>query len=58
QETLDRIDKNIRVEDITEGCRLASSAGIDVQLTVMVGYPWETREDALRTLNLARELMS
>lgn len=58
QGTLDRIYKNIRVEDITEGCRLASSAGIDVQLTVMVGYPWETREDALRTLNLARELMS
>ena len=58
QETLNRIGKNIKVKDITEGCRLASEAGIDVQLTVMVGYPWERREDALRTLNLAKELMA
>lgn len=58
QETLDRIKKNIKVKDITEGCKLTSKAGIDVQLTVMVGYPWETKEDAMRTLNLARELMA
>ncbi len=57
QATLDRIKKNIKVEDITEGCRLASEAGLDIQLTVMVGYPWETKEDATRTLNLARSLM-
>lgn len=58
QNTLDRIKKNIRVEDTIEGCRLATEAGIDVQLTIMVGYPWETREDALRTLYLAKELMA
>jgi radical SAM superfamily enzyme YgiQ (UPF0313 family) len=57
QATLDRIKKNIKVEDITEGCRLASEAGLDIQLTVMVGYPWETKDDAIRTLNLARSLM-
>ncbi len=58
QKTLDRINKHCTVEDIVEGCRLASEAGIDVQLTIMVGYPWETREDAERTLTLARELMA
>ncbi len=58
QATLDRIKKNIKVEDIIEGCRLATEAGLDIQLTVMVGYPWETRDDAVRTLNLARELMA
>jgi radical SAM superfamily enzyme YgiQ (UPF0313 family) len=58
QATLDRINKNIRVEQITEGCRLASRAGLDIQLTVMVGYPWETRDDAERTLDLARDLMA
>ena len=57
QATLDRIKKNIRVEDIVTGCRLASKAGLDIQLTVMVGYPWETREDAKRTLDLAKNLM-
>ena len=58
QATLDRINKNIRVCDITEGCRLASEAGLDIQLTVMVGYPWETRIDAQRTLELAGSLMA
>jgi anaerobic magnesium-protoporphyrin IX monomethyl ester cyclase len=58
QETLNRIRKNIKVEDIIEGCRLTSKAGIDVHLTIMVGYPWETREDALRTLHLAKDLMT
>ena len=58
QSTLDRINKNIKVEHIVEGCRMASEAGIDIQLTVMVGYPWETRSDAVRTLDLARSLMA
>jgi radical SAM superfamily enzyme YgiQ (UPF0313 family) len=58
QSTLDRIDKGIGVEDIVRGCRNLSEAGIDVQLTVMVGYPWETRDDAQRTMDLAGELMS
>ena len=58
QKTLDRINKNVRVEQIVEGCRLASEAGLDIQLTVMVGYPWETRDDARRTLDLARSLMA
>ncbi|RJP25486.1 MAG: radical SAM protein [Candidatus Abyssobacteria bacterium SURF_5] len=58
QKTLDMLNKNLRVEDITAGCRAASEAGIDVQLTIMVGYPWETREDAQRTCDLADNLMS
>ncbi|MFQ6103915.1 MAG: B12-binding domain-containing radical SAM protein [Candidatus Glassbacteria bacterium] len=58
QETLDRISKGIRVEDIVNGCRIASEAGLEVQLTIMVGYPWETRKQALKTLELARSLMS
>ncbi len=58
QATLDRIHKNIKVQDIVEGCRLATEAGIDIQLTVMVGYPWESRDDAVRTLDLARGLMA
>ncbi|MAE68971.1 MAG: B12-binding domain-containing radical SAM protein [Gemmatimonadetes bacterium] len=56
QATLDMLDKNIKVEDIVEGCKMASRAGLDVQLTIMVGYPWETKSDAQRTVDLAREL--
>ena len=56
QKTLDRIDKGIKVSDITEGCMMAKKAGLEPHLTVMVGYPWETREDALATVDLAKDL--
>ena len=58
QSTLDRLDKGITVEQISEESRLISEAGLDIHLTVMVGYPWETRDDAKRTVDLARELMA
>jgi len=58
QSTLDKINKGITVEDIIAGCKNAARAGIDVHLTVMVGYPWETKEDAKRTIDLAGNLMS
>ena len=57
QETLDRLDKGTKVEDIEQGCRIAKEAGLEVHLTIMVGYPWETRADAERTLNMAKKLM-
>jgi radical SAM superfamily enzyme YgiQ (UPF0313 family) len=58
QKTLDRIQKGTSVEQIVTGCRNAAKAGIDVHLTVMVGFPWETRSDAQRTLDLAKQLMA
>jgi radical SAM superfamily enzyme YgiQ (UPF0313 family) len=58
QATLDRLDKGITVEQIVDESRLISEAGLDIHLTVMVGYPWETRADARRTVDLARELMA
>ena len=57
QMTLDRLDKGTTVTRIREDCRRISDAGLDIHLTVMVGYPWETRDDAQRTLDLAAELM-
>jgi anaerobic magnesium-protoporphyrin IX monomethyl ester cyclase len=58
QRTLDRIDKGIQVNQIIEGCKMASSAGLDVHLTVMVGYPWETPEEVRKTVALSSELMA
>ena len=31
--------------------------GLEPHITIMVGYPWERREDAMSTLNLAKMLM-
>lgn len=56
--TLERIQKGCKVTDIVNGCRNAAKAGLDVHLTVMVGFPWETRKDAKATLDLARGLMA
>jgi len=56
QETLDRIHKNLKVSAITEGARMAKKAGLHPHLTTMIGYPWETKEDALKTIQLAKEL--
>ncbi len=57
QNTLDRLDKGTKVEDIEHCCRIAKESGLEVHLTIMVGYPWETRADAERTLALAKMLM-
>jgi radical SAM superfamily enzyme YgiQ (UPF0313 family) len=57
QKTLDRLDKGVEIKDIVIGCRLAHNAGLSVHLTMIVGYPWETKEDALNTFKLAKGLM-
>jgi len=58
QETLDRLNKGIKVEQITNACDVAKKAGLDIHLTIMVGFPWETRSDAMKTQRLAKKLMT
>ncbi|MFC1504851.1 B12-binding domain-containing radical SAM protein [Spirochaetota bacterium] len=58
QSTLDRINKNLEVEQIVEDCKKMKKADIEVHITIMIGYPWETREDAEKTLKMAKYLMS
>ncbi|MCM8796121.1 MAG: hypothetical protein NC928_05515 [Candidatus Omnitrophica bacterium] len=57
QNTLDRINKNLKVEQIIQDCKLATQAGLFPHITIMFGYPWETYEDALKTLKLGRWLL-
>ena len=57
ERTIDILDKSLTREQIIEGCKMASMAGLQPHLTLMVGYPWETKEDAYETLRLARYLM-
>ena len=58
ERTIDILDKSLTRERIIEGCKMATSAGLEPHLTLMVGYPWETKEDAYETLKLARYLMT
>ena len=57
QNTLDRLEKGIKVSDIIEGCKMAQKAGLTVHLTMIVGYFWETKADALETFKLTKMLM-
>ena len=57
QYTLDRINKNLTVEQIVESCKLARQAGLFPHITIMFGFPWETYEDAQHTLQLGRWLL-
>jgi len=57
QVTLDRIRKNVSAEEIAGSCGAARKAGLYPHITIMFGYPWESYEDALKTLELGRRLL-
>jgi radical SAM superfamily enzyme YgiQ (UPF0313 family) len=56
QTTLDRIRKCGRARDIRASMRMAKQAGLEPHVTCMVGYPWETREQAQATIDLTRAM--
>ncbi len=58
QETLDRLDKGMKVHKIEEGARMAKKAGLEPHLTIMLGYPWETEEMAKNTIALSKRLFN
>jgi len=56
QNTLDRIDKGLTPAQIEEGARICKKAGLEPHVTVMLGYPWETVEEAQNTIDFAKKL--
>ncbi len=56
QKTLDKINKNLQVEEIESGLKMCKDVGLEPHVTVMLGYPWETREDLQNTLDFAKKL--
>ena len=57
QDTLNRIDKNLKVDDIARSCKDASRAGLYPHITIMFGYPWESYEQAKNTLDFGKWLL-
>ena len=57
QSTLDKIDKALNVETIIKSCREARRAGLYPHITLMFGYPWESYEQAKKTLELGKWLL-
>jgi len=56
QETLDKISKGTKISDIKYLAK-ANRAGLDCHGAFMFGYPWETEDDAERTLKLVHTLL-
>jgi len=55
--TLQHINKGETVAQIRQGVKNAKDAGLNVLLTIMVGYPWENEDATQATFKLAKELM-
>lgn len=56
QSTLERLNKGTEWDDIKQATRWAKNAGLEPHVTCMVGYPWESYEEAKRTVDLTKEL--
>lgn len=56
QKTLDRLNKGTKWDDIVQATKWAKQAGLDPHVTCMVGYPWESKEEAASTIKLTRAL--
>lgn len=56
QETLDRSKKGIKLQDSEKVIRLCKKYGIKSYMVFMIGFPWETREHVLDTIEFAIKL--
>ena len=52
QKTLNKINKGIDIDKAVKELKIASKAGLENHIAVMFGFPWETDQDAIRTLKL------
>lgn len=58
QLTLNKINKNLAVEEIEPNLRMAKKAGLWPHLTVMIGYPWETEKEITKTTQMVESLFN
>ena len=57
QETLDRIDKAEKIEEMVESLKMAKKAGLSPHITLMFGYPWEDEEQIKNTVKLGQMIL-
>lgn len=58
QRTLDRLHKGITVGQIERTLRDCKQAGLEPHITTMVGYPWESKQDAQETIAFAQKMFT
>lgn len=56
QMTVDRLCKGGKIEEFEPTMRMAKQGGLEPHVTCMIGYPWESKQEAQNTINLTRGL--
>ena len=57
QKILDAMDKGTTVEQIYKATRLLKKIGINPSFFIQFGYPGETKDDIVKTINMINELL-
>lgn len=57
QKTIDKIHKGQDSEKVIENIKAMNDAGLEVHLTSMFGYEWETHEEEMNTVRLVQHLL-
>jgi len=58
EKSLDLMKKGVTIEDNINAVKLAKKVGLKVYSFFIIGFPWEDREDILKTIELAKSLPS
>jgi len=56
QSTLEKINKNNLVKNVLPTLKMVQMAKLEPHITIMIGYPWETKKDTLKTINFAKQI--
>jgi len=56
QRLLDKVQKDIKLEEVKKTFEACNKLGIVIKAFFMIGLPTETREDSLRTIQFAKDL--
>lgn len=56
QQVLDRVQKNITLEQVRRAAKIVRKAGVKLMCFFMIGLPGDTRETVLETIRFAKEL--
>lgn len=57
QRTLDKLNKGINIDSAIHYIKQSAIAGLETHISAMVGFPWETKEEVLNTVNLVQSLL-
>jgi radical SAM superfamily enzyme len=57
QTTLDRLNKGIKADEVERELREASRQGLEPHVAFLLGVPWESEEEEMRTIRFVRRML-